>query len=171
MTNSTVREQLLQDVQDPSPCWRTRSRWVTRYNTRHSTLGQICPIDFEQRSATGHRRIGIGGHISGGGGGPPRNLGRYDRNRPATARPPTPTRQPTTRAVSVTRGRHPHLTGHPENLRGSPPPASLTGPARREALPAIPVPSSPTAGGGMERCAPSPPPVYWVAERVYPRTM
>ncbi|QFR02505.1 transposase [Streptomyces phaeolivaceus] len=29
-------------------------RWVTRYNTRrrHSALGQISPIAFEQRSAT-----------------------------------------------------------------------------------------------------------------------
>ena len=29
-------------------------RWITRYNTRRrrSTLGQICPIDYEQRSAT-----------------------------------------------------------------------------------------------------------------------
>lgn len=102
MTNSTVREQLLQDVQDPSPCWRTGSRWVTRYNTRHSTLGQICPIDFEQRSATGHRRIGVGGHISGAGEalhGIWGDMTETDRRRHARrprpgSRPPAPSPSP-----------------------------------------------------------------------------
>ena len=55
--NSTLKRETLQGRKRWNGAGEARAavfRWVTRYNTRrrHSTLGQICPIDFEQRSAT-----------------------------------------------------------------------------------------------------------------------
>lgn len=55
--NATLKRETLQGRKRWASAGEARAhvfRWVTRYNTRrrHSTLGQICPIDFEQQSAT-----------------------------------------------------------------------------------------------------------------------
>lgn len=55
--NASLKRETLQGKKRWNGAGKARAavfRWVTRYNTRrrHSTLGQICPIDFEQRSAT-----------------------------------------------------------------------------------------------------------------------
>ncbi|KAF0957683.1 IS3 family transposase ISRhosp5 [Rhodococcus sp. T7] len=55
--NATLKRETLQGRKRWNSAGEARAevfRWVTRYNTRrrHSTLGQICPIDFEQRSVT-----------------------------------------------------------------------------------------------------------------------
>ncbi len=55
--NATLKRETLQGRRRWNSAGEARAavfRWITRYNTnrRHSTLGQICPIEFEQRSAT-----------------------------------------------------------------------------------------------------------------------
>ncbi|MGV9743292.1 IS3 family transposase, partial [Rhodococcus zopfii] len=55
--NATLKRETLQGKKRWNSAGEARAavfRWVTRYNTRrrHSTLGQICPIEYEQRSAT-----------------------------------------------------------------------------------------------------------------------
>jgi transposase InsO family protein len=55
--NATLKRETLQGRKRWNGAGEARAevfRWITRYNTRrrHSTLGQICPIEFEQRSAT-----------------------------------------------------------------------------------------------------------------------
>ena len=55
--NATLKRETLQGRKRWNSAGEARAavfRWVTRYNTRrrHSTLGQICPIEYEQRSAT-----------------------------------------------------------------------------------------------------------------------
>jgi transposase InsO family protein len=55
--NATLKRETLQGRKRWNSAGEARAavfRWVTRYNTRrrHSALGQICPIEFEQRSAT-----------------------------------------------------------------------------------------------------------------------
>ncbi len=55
--NATLKRETLQGRKRWNSAGEARAavfRWITRYNTRrrHSTLGQICPVEFEQRSAT-----------------------------------------------------------------------------------------------------------------------
>ncbi|MBC2644671.1 MULTISPECIES: IS3 family transposase [unclassified Rhodococcus (in: high G+C Gram-positive bacteria)] len=55
--NATLKRETLKGRKRWNSAGEARAavfRWITRYNTkrRHSTLGQICPIEFEQRSAT-----------------------------------------------------------------------------------------------------------------------
>lgn len=55
--NATLKRETLQGKKRCSGAREARLavfRWVTRYNTRrrHSTLGYISPIAFEQRSVT-----------------------------------------------------------------------------------------------------------------------
>ncbi|MDO1481832.1 MULTISPECIES: IS3 family transposase [Rhodococcus] len=55
--NATLKRETLQGRKRWASVGEARAhvfRWVTRYNTRrrHSTLGQICPIAFEQQSVT-----------------------------------------------------------------------------------------------------------------------
>ncbi len=55
--NATLKRETLQGRKrwnSPGEARAAVFRWITCYNTRrrHSTLGQICPIDFEQQSAT-----------------------------------------------------------------------------------------------------------------------
>jgi len=54
--NATLKRETLQGRKRWNSAGEARAavfRWITRYNTRrrHSTLGQICPIEYEQRSA------------------------------------------------------------------------------------------------------------------------
>jgi transposase InsO family protein len=53
--NATLKRETLQGRKRWDSAREARAhvfRWITRYNTRrrHSALGQICPIDFEQQS-------------------------------------------------------------------------------------------------------------------------
>ncbi|NCL75780.1 IS3 family transposase ISRhosp5 [Rhodococcus sp. YH1] len=55
--NATLKRETLQGRKRWNNAGDARAavfRWITCYNTRrrHSTLGQICPIEHEQRSAT-----------------------------------------------------------------------------------------------------------------------
>ncbi|ELB89049.1 putative transposase orfB for insertion sequence element [Rhodococcus wratislaviensis IFP 2016] len=55
--NATLKRETLKGRKRWNSAGEARAavfRWITRYNTRrrHSTLGQICPVEFEQRSAT-----------------------------------------------------------------------------------------------------------------------
>ncbi|MFD6064466.1 IS3 family transposase [Rhodococcus wratislaviensis] len=55
--NATLKRETLQSRKRWNSAGEARAavfRWITRYNTRrrHSTLGQICPVEFERRSAT-----------------------------------------------------------------------------------------------------------------------
>ncbi|MGW5152485.1 IS3 family transposase [Rhodococcus koreensis] len=55
--NASLKRETLQGRKRWNGAGEARAavfRWITRYNTRrrHSTLGQICPIEYEQRSAT-----------------------------------------------------------------------------------------------------------------------
>ena len=54
--NATLKRETLQGRKHWNGAGEARAavfRWITRYNTRrrHSTLGQICPIEYERRSA------------------------------------------------------------------------------------------------------------------------
>lgn len=54
--NATLKRETLQGRKRWTCAGEARAevfRWITRYNTRrrHSTLGQVCPIEFEQRSS------------------------------------------------------------------------------------------------------------------------
>ena len=53
--NATLKRETLQGRKRWNGAGEARAevfRWITRYNTRrrHSALGQICPIEFEQQS-------------------------------------------------------------------------------------------------------------------------
>ena len=55
--NATLKRETLQGKKRWNGAGEARAavfRWITRYNTRwrHSTVGQICPFEYEQRSAT-----------------------------------------------------------------------------------------------------------------------
>lgn len=55
--NATLKRETLQGRKRWNSAGEARAavfRWITRYNTRrrHSSLGQICPVEFERRSAT-----------------------------------------------------------------------------------------------------------------------
>jgi transposase InsO family protein len=55
--NATLKRETLQGRKRWNGAGEARAEvfsWITRYNTRrrHSTLGQICPIEFEQQSVT-----------------------------------------------------------------------------------------------------------------------
>ena len=55
--NATLKRQTLQGRKRWNSASESRAdvfRWVSRYKTRrmHSTIGQICPIEYDQRSAT-----------------------------------------------------------------------------------------------------------------------